>query len=310
MKKYIFTLFMGYAALQFTHACDVCGGAVTSPGGDALPGIFSNYIGWRSSLRTFNTSHIPLFNEVPWESRERIWSTELNGRYSPIRRLQFLGSLPFQYISKLEMSELNVISGLGDAMLRANLLVIDKDNKSDDKITNLFVGSALKLPTGKSQATSEELAIFNRNMLPSTGTVDVGFHADFVHRSKKWGVMSNQVLFFRGGGDHLYAFGNMYQGSLSSFYYEKKEKMAYIAEFGGTVLYTKSDIDLKFNTMNPYTGGLLIAPFIRINAFVGDFIFSSSLQVPAYQNLAKGYVTNRFTSSVSIIYQFNSKKNA
>jgi hypothetical protein len=303
MQKIIVAIF-GVALFHTSLACDVCGAAVGSPGGEVIPGIFTNFIGFRTQYRSFQTTHIPIFNEDPWQSKEEFWSADLFGRFSPIRQVQILGSLPFNRVNKSELGVNSITQGLGDAVIRVNYLAIDKEENEADRITNLFVGSSLKLPTGRWRVSDHELAIFNRNMLPGTGTFDYGFHLDFIHRKSSWGVMASQVFLVRGTQSNQYAFGNVYQGAISGFYYEKRSKYSMILEIGGNLLSTSSDIDLRFNEVNPYTGGIMVSPFIRGNAFIGNFILIGNLQVPLYQNLAKGYVNNQLTASIALVYQF------
>ena len=150
MKK-IYLILPILLVMNQANACDVCGGAVASPGGDAIPGIFSNFIGVNSSFRSFTSTHLTLFdNEIPIVSNELFANVSVSGRYSPVRRLQFLFNLPISRVEKEMEEERKVASGLSDASLRVNYLLFDRRNDSTQTYFNLFLGGSMKAPSGRS----------------------------------------------------------------------------------------------------------------------------------------------------------------
>lgn len=214
-------------------SCDVCGCAVSSPNGDVLPGIFNNYIGIGASSRSFSSSHLTLFEgEIPILSKEHFSLVNLHGRYSPTRRLQFYGNLPVSAVIKTEENETRSSSGLSDASLRANYLIIDWKKDSTESFVNLFLGSTLKMPTGRNEFRQDEKYFFHRNMLPGSGTFDIAFHVDFIYRKQSLGIAAYGTAMIRGQLINDYDFGNFYHSRVSVFRFFKFAKSSLMIDLG------------------------------------------------------------------------------
>lgn len=292
-----------------TLACDVCGCAVSSANGDVIPGIFTNYIGLGSSLRSFSSAHLTLFDdEVPLNTFEHFSVVNLHGRYSPIRRLQIYGNLPVSSVRKTENNETRYSSGLSDASLRVNYLAIDKKKDSTASFLNLFVGSTLKAPTGRNEFTKDEEYYFHRNMLPGSGTYDLGLHIDLIYRKKSVGMAFYGTSMLRGKIKDDYDFGNFYHARLSAFRFIQFNKSSLMLDLGMDFSLYEQDKNLRSNSFEEYTGGWMLSPTLRVNYNREKFIFSATAQLPMSQELADRQVTNNYTVQLNIIYLFNSKK--
>jgi len=290
-------------------ACDVCGCAVSSANGDVIPGIFSNYIGLGSSLRSFSSTHLTLFdNEIPRKSSEYFSVVHLHGRYSPTRRVQIYGNLPVSMVQKTENNETRSSSGLSDASLRVNYLVIDKKKDSSESFLNLFLGSTLKAPTGRNEFTANEEFYFNRNMLPGSGTFDVGLHIDLIYRKKSFGTAFYGTSILRGQVKDDYDFGNFYHSRLSAFHFVKFKKSSLMIDAGMDFSMYEQDENLRSNSFEEYTGGWMLSPSLRVNYNTEKLIFSATAQRPVAQELAQGQMANNYSVQLNIIYLFNSKK--
>ncbi len=295
--------------LNKAHACDVCGGAVSSTGGDVIPGIFSNYIGLNASFRSFTSTHLTLFeDEIPIVSNELFSSYSLHGRYSPIRRLQFLANVPVSLVAKeMEGEEQNAF-GLSDASFRVNYLLFDRRNDSTRTFFNLFLGSSIKTPTGRSEYRENEEYFFHRNMLPGSGTLDFGFHMDVLWRRGDYGATFNGSTVIRGTARNSYDFGNLYNARISGFRFFEIKKSKLMLDLGMEFTMTGQDRDMYYNSTDDYTGGWMLSPSLRVNYFWKDLILSVTAQRPVRQSLAEGQVVNNYTFQASVIYLLNQKK--
>lgn len=308
MKK-IFSSTALVLVMNSALACDVCGCAVSSANGDILPGIFSNYIGFGTSLRSFSSTHLTLFeNETPIQSFENFSLLNIHGRYSPMRRLQLYGNLPMSSVQKREGKETRYSTGLSDASLRVNYLVIDQKKDSLASFLNIFLGSTFKIPTGRNEFLKEEKYFFHRNMLPGSGTVDLGLHLDLIYRKKTAGVAFYGTTMFRGQIRNEYDFGNFYHSRLTAFHFFKFKKSSLMFDVGVDFSMYEQDKNLRSNTIEEYTGGWILSPTCRINYTTEKFIFSTTAQRPISQQLANSQVTNNYSIQFNVIYLINSKK--
>lgn len=307
MKSLFFVLSF-FVVTNQVNACDVCGGAVNSPGSDVIPGIFSDFLGLNSSFRSFSSTHLTLFeDEIPVQSRELFAVYSLQGRYSPTRRLQFLFNVPFSNVTKEMEGETRNASGFSDASLRVNYLLVDKMNDSTSTFFNLFLGSSLKAPTGRNAFRENEDYFFHRNMLPGSGTYDVGFHLDMFLRKRAYGLSLNSSVMLRGAIRGVYDFGNIYQTRLSGFRFFEFKKSTLMCDLGAEVAYNNPDRDLLFHTQDEYTGGWMVSPSVRVNYFWKQMVLSISAQKPLAQNLAQGQVVNNYAVQSSIIFLLKRK---
>jgi hypothetical protein len=306
MIKSIYSLLIGVTSACFALSCDVCGTAVSIPGSDALPGIYSNYLGLHGSFRRFETRHIPLLNEPSWLSQESFSSMELHGRYSPIRRLQFIANIPIHHIDKTEQGIREQIAGIGDISIRTNFLLVDKVDEQAKKVVNLFGGVTVKLPTGKYDLGPTTL-YYPENIRPGTGTFDFSFHLDFILRHSTWGLVMNQAYSLRGSQSNFYQFGDIFQQTVTGFYFHETSKHQLMIELGLQNLWMNKDWDRIASINNPYSGGVSIAPLIRPSYFYQEWIFNAALSMPIYQNLADNNVRQFFAWRLGAIFQIKNK---
>lgn len=287
-------------------ACDVCGCAVSGTNGDVIPGIFSNYIGLGSSLRSFSSTHLTLFdNEVPIQSTENFGLVNIHGRYSPFRRLQIYGNLPISSVQKKEENEIRYTSGLSDASIRTNYLVVDKKKDSTLSFFNVFVGATLKMPTGRHEFKKGEKYYFHRNMLPGSGTFDVGLHLDAIYRKKSNGIALYGTKLFRGQLNDEYDFGDFYHSRFSAFHFFEFKKSSLMLDVGADFTLYEQDLNLRSNTIEEFTGGWMLSPTLRINYNTEKVIFSATALRPIAQQLANNQVTNNYSIQLNVIYIIN-----
>jgi hypothetical protein len=291
------------------HACDVCGGTVSTPTGAAVPGIFSNFIGWNGSFRSFSSTHLTLFeHEIPVESEEQFMTMALQGRYSPVRRLQLLAHLPYSTVVKEMEGERRSASGFSDAVIRANYLMVDRSKDSTGTVLNLFLGSSVKLPTGRHAFRSSENYFFHQNMLPGTGAFDVGMHLDGFFRQNKYGITLNVAAIFRGAIRDQYDYGNAYQARVSAFRFFEFRQSSLMLDLGMELAVNGRDRDLTLQNLDDYTGGWMLSPSLRVNYNRKRVVLSVTAQRPVAQYLAENHVTNNIALQGSIIYLFKQRK--
>ncbi len=308
-NKSISVMAMLLLSLQ-SVACDVCGCAINPGGGEIVPGMFQHYFGARSNIRSFSSQHLTLFeDEIPLKTEEWFHTTEFHFRYSPHRRVQIFGFVPINALWKLEEEVMHTIQGMGDFRLRANYVVIDKkDDESGKPLMNLFLGSSLKMPTGRSEyRNTQEQSLFHRNMLPGTGSWDVAGHFDFVYGKNNFGGMLNATYMWRGSNNYQYDFGNLFVSQLTGFYKHKMNGSSFLFELGVSFVDMQPDLDTRWNELQVYSQGTMLAPMARVSYFKNNWMFQTSANKAAWEDMAQGQVSHNYHLEVGVMYFINGK---
>ena len=289
------------------NACDVCGCAINTSGNEVIPGVFQNYIGIRSNVRHFESLHYGLLGGTT-RSSEWFHTTEIFGRYSPHRRVQLIGFLPYNAVFKHEEGEWNIAEGLGDARLKANLLLIDHKDSIKDELLSVFFGNMIKAPSGRYDFKGDESQAFRRSMLPGTGTWDYTSSLDFIYRKKNVGGIVSAAYSIRGKNDLNYDFGNVISGQASLFYRLQGKARTFLFETG--VMYTnlQADYDLRFNEEQIYTSGEMISPMIKITTVGEKWSLFALANHALYQDLGKGRVKQFFQIDIGATFFLPTQK--
>lgn len=300
MKKWI----AGFALLLISYqsfACDVCGCAVNPGMGDVIPGVFSNYFGIRSNVRHFKSEHFSFLGEPPIHSDEWFHTTEIYGRYSPIRRIQIFGFIPYNAVAKSKNNQEFVFAnGIGDIRLKVNTLLVDKIDTVQESIFNVFVGGTVKFATGRYDFIEDESNTFRRTMLPGTGTIDYSLSADFIYRKNNIGGIASFNYTWRGENDLKYNFGNVSFGQISGFYQLKRPTSSYMFELGLIGTNLEADYDNRFNEKQIYTEGWMISPTVKVTRFSEKWSFFVSANKAAFQDVAQGQVKQRYQFDIGL----------
>lgn len=281
--------------------CDVCGCAINPGMGDVIPGVFSNYFGIRSNVRHFKSEHFSFMGEPPIHSDEWFHTTEIYGRYSPIRRVQILGFIPYNAVAKSEDKQENVwANGLGDIRLKVNTLLIDKIDTVQKSIFNVFVGGTVKFATGRYDFLDNESNYFRRTMLPGTGTIDYSLGTDILYRKNNLGGIASLSYTWRGENDLKYNFGNVTFAQLSVYYQLRRPNSSYMFEVGVVTTSLEADYDMRFNEKQVYTEGWMVSPMLKVTRFSEKWAVFAMFNKAAIQNLAQKQVQQRYQFDIGI----------
>lgn len=282
-------------------ACDVCGCAINTSSSEVVPGVFQNFIGLRSNIRHFESQHFGLLGGS-FQSKEWFHTTELFGRYSPHRRIQLIGFVPYNAVIKHEENEWYTAEGLGDARLRANFLLVDHKDTAEDQLLSVFIGNTIKVPTGRYDFRDSEQQAFRRNMLPGTGTWDYTLSSDIIFRRKNIGGILSAAYSIRGKNALNYDFGNVFGGQASLFYRKQGNGVTFLFEVGVMYTHLQSDYDLRFYEEQVYTSGDMLSPILKITSVAEKWSFFAMANHAAYQNLGQGRVKQHFQLDIGATY--------
>jgi hypothetical protein len=306
MKKLVFIFALLF--LNYNFACDVCGSASSSFSLGMLPGNQSHFVGIRSTVRTFKTTHPPLFGMKIPGSEELFTTTDLFMRFSLSKRFQLISVVPFVN-NRQTPDDTRVpftVRGLGDVSLLGNYVFIN----TTDSLTKKFkqsgsAGLGLKMPLGK----FDNSTINNRNMLPGSGSWDFMVNFSYSIQKGSWGFFNESSYSLKTANKDNFQFGNAFSSSNLAFYrWNINDDWRILPQLGIQFSQNQRDkidgyvTDLSFNggtQLNIQTGGMW---------FYKKWAFSPTVWIPLHQTLGEGYVNQKVFARFSINYFIPKKK--
>ena len=281
-------------------ACDVCGGSAGSPSfGTFVPTNF-HQIGLRSSVRGFKS----YLYGIEY-SRETIFQEELHARWQVHKRIQLIGSMPFQFARQTKTGYSDHIQGMADPSILTNYVLINKKDSLSEMRQFLSAGFGLKFPLGKTVVYSDP----QKNMYPGTGTTDMIFLATFYDQfSIKWGVQSEASYACKGTDKWGYRFGNSLSLNTAAVRKFQKGKYRWLTTTG-----FQFDYQAKARLHNERTEAQinnisLLSARVGANLIIPNWMFSLQFQQPVLQQINEGIVRQTNFTSFGIFRLIQKKR--
>lgn len=287
-------------------ACDVCGCASSSFSLGLLPSSNHHLIGLRTNIRTFRTTHPPLFGIQDPATQELFSSTDLFGRWKISRRFQMLAVVPYVVnLQSTDEKQIN-INGLGDISVLGNYVFV----QNTDSLTRHFkqagtVGLGVKAPTGKYDNTN----VNNRNMLPGTGTVDFIATLNYSIQKGSWGYLTESSFTYKTENKYDYQFGHALGTTHLAFYrWVIGENLRILPQLGFNYNYNFRDKIKGKVTDDSYNGGSILNAQATLSVLYKNWAFSANYFAPVHQHLGNGYVEQLTACRFSINYFITQRK--
>lgn len=269
-------------------ACDVCGCASSSFSLGLLPSSNHHFIGLRTSMRTFRTTHPPLFGIQEPSSSEFFTTTELLGRWKINQRFQLIGVVPYIINTQESVERKLLIQGIGDVTVLGNYVFIE----NTDSLTRNFkqagtFGLGVKAPTGRYDNTN----VNNRNMLPGSGTVDFLATLNYSLQKGSWGYLTESSFNYKTANKYDYQFGHALGTSHMAFYrWVLNENLRILPQLGFGYNHNFRDRIKGKVTDDSFNGGTLFNAQATLAVLYKNWAVSASYFQPLYQDLGNGYV--------------------
>lgn len=313
MRKYIVLLAL---ALAFNNvkACDICGCSSHGTTLGLLPGARNHFVGIRYNLNHFLGVHPPIGSDPGGKlSSDYFHSTEIWGRYSPIKRLQLYAFIPFKYSIQNEEGVKRHSYGVGDiSLLVSGVILQSNDSIRRGKMKHTWIiGLGVKAPTGSSRRIDQELGVVLPNMQPGTGSWDFSIVSNYKFMHHYWGLNVNASYRYNLPNKYRYQFGSRLLLSAHAF---RKimfplHNLTLIPQAGLVLDYAEKDIrNISKNEINEYSGGYFLHGEIRLNFYYKNFGFNLSAALPVAQHYGQGYINSKYRLSAGIKILFQSKK--
>ncbi|MES2519871.1 MAG: hypothetical protein V4585_17270 [Bacteroidota bacterium] len=290
MKKHIIIVFLIYLFLdnQKTFACDLCGCGNGGSFWGIMPQSHKSFFGVRYGYRSYDT-HLNLLGS---QTHEDFWKTELWARFYPVKKIQILAFIPYNFNKQtiIKTGKQLDTQGLGDASVLVNYNLV---NTLTDTIPrkfhhNLLVGGGVKLPTGKFQfdyLSNDEVA--NPNFQLGTGSTDFTANLFYTMRYKKWGFNYDFSYKINTQNSNEYRFGNRINSNISAIRFVNiGSDLMLIPNLG--ISYENSALDVKSGIKNSITGGETLFGSFGMETYFKKLSAGINYQSPITQNLSNG----------------------
>ncbi|MFC5271763.1 hypothetical protein [Adhaeribacter terreus] len=287
-------LFMG---AQKAQACDACGCGVGSYQFGILPQQTKNFVGIRYLQKSDKTT--PIHGS---QSEESFRSTEVWGRFYPLKRVQVLALLPYNYNFQKSDEKNTQVHGLGDALVLVNYNLLNNADSLYEKVKhNLFIGGGVKLPTGHFERKAEGAAL-NPNLQLGSGSLDFVANAMYTVRYDKIGLNTNVTYKYNTVNKNDFRFGNKFGAGTVLFSVLKVKEMAIMPNAGFSTELTAKDI--SYGDVLTESGGYVNMVSVGSEFYFKNFSMGVTGQKPVSQKVSDGYVEtgNRLLTHLTFMF--------
>jgi hypothetical protein len=285
-KSLIVTLLCTLIFSPAVYACDICGCGVGNFNPHMFPHLSKNFVSLNYYYRHYKTHLHDGGNE---ENKEYYHTIQLTAQYSPLKKLQLMGALPFQMNRQDGVHGYKTLNQVGDAVILANYRILDAYSTRANVRQTLLAGIGIKLPTGKYRYDhDDEGEVHNANFQAGSGSTDILLNSSYNIRLNKW-VMSGGVTFkINGNNQESYRFGDRFLGVLQGKYIKDFGQVSLIPNFG--ISYEKLEMDKSHGVIVDHTGGYSFQANAGIDInnrrWAAGFLF----QQPLSNKLAGGHI--------------------
>ena len=267
-------------ALTFSaglRACDVCGGVGSTPSIGLFASTRFHLVGFHSSYKSYNSY---LYNIR--HSSEKLLVSDLNFRVQLHKRVQLIGSMPYQLSFQKTDFGSKLVHGFGDLNLISNFIVLNKRDSSGLSRNFLSIGAGLKLPTGKNGQASDPL----KNLYPGTGSWDWTLIGNYIRQfSPKWGWQSELSYSIKGKDVNDFKYGNVLSLNSQAILNSKFKAYRLISSFGfNGEHHDETSFDSNSLELSKRYGGYILSARSSVNLMTFRWLFSVYIQQPFLQN--------------------------
>jgi hypothetical protein len=306
MKYFICSALLCLGAVVQTFACNVCG---CSAGGDylgILPQYYDHYVGLQYQFRSFHSEHEPLRYGDPMERSKQYYNTlQLRAHYNLSNRVQLFAFVPYYSNIQQQDGVRTTTSGIGDASVLANVVLLRKDKPNEQWQQLLMAGGGVKLPIGR----YEGITVMDREGLPNmqtgTGSWDFITDVNYTLRRKNAGINLDASYTFTTASREQYKYGNRLNSSLLGFYSFNRHKLKLLPQAGFRYEYVLHDYDnYPKKWLNEQTGGHMLFASVGAQAYYNHWGIQAMYHIPLAQHYADGNVTAVTRTEAGILYLF------
>lgn len=284
-----------------THACQICGCAVSNRLNGLLPFYQTGYIGLNYHSSLFRTLHpVSILKPDQVISHEKSKYMDLSLRYRLSKRWQTTLSLPVQRLERREEGVTTSIEGLSDPSLGLTYIVYQPD--SNKRKIGQYLSLSAYYKAGLQKYNPDESPYFQIG----NGAHSWSAGGLYTLTIKKW-IWNTEYMFMHvGTAPGNYHFGNRHSFG-QNFYFTYKRRASLILPSLGT-LYEVNGVDYVAQVKQDYTGGSVHLFQAGIDFYFKSFQVNCKYSKPVIQKLNEGQTTEGARIRLGFFYYFTQKK--
>ena len=279
------------------YACDACGCGVGSYQFGILPQQTKNFVGIRYQTKSDESTP---YHDL--QTKEQFQSMEIWGRFYPVKKVQVLALVPFNYNRQETDNIPTEVKGLGDAVVLINYNLLNNTDSLYQMVKhNLFVGGGLKLPTGKADHEIEGNEL-NPNIQLGSGSLDLIANLMYTVRYNKIGLNTNVTYKYNSTNKNEFRFGNKLGAGAALFSVLNVKDCAIMPNAGFSTELTAKDSHYKSELKE--SGGQINFLTLGTEFYFKNFSAGVTAQKPVSQNVSEGFVktNNRFLTHLTFMF--------
>jgi len=273
-------------------ACDVCGCSASAQTLGILPRAAFNFIGLQWTYQQFDSDHPALFDDNRREQSTQVYHTaQLWGRYNLGSRLQMFAFLPVRSTVHVQDRVRSTESGLGDASVMLNAVVLRESGWDTAVQHSLIAGGGVKLPTGRYAGVRDADRQGLPNLQPGTGSVDFLVNASYTVRAGRTGLNADAAYTISLANNADYRYGNRFNAGLLLFRSLSRKRMQLLPQAGLRLeASTRDYTSWSRGWQNTTSGGTMLFAAAGVQGYRGKVGLRLLGQIPVAQRFAAGYV--------------------
>lgn len=304
MKQFVLAILLLSLSVN-SYACDICGCAANAFSVGMLPNSKHHFLGVRSTFRWFESKPAPDGHGFRETSQQFFTTTEVFGRYKIGNRFQVQAFVPYVYNQKTDSVRMN-IQGLGDIVALGNYIFVDNMDSLNAKVRHSgTIGIGVKTPTGK----FFKLGFEELNMLPGTGSIDFLANLNYSVQFGKFGLQNETGFTYKTENKYKYQFGNALSISQMAFYrWDINSDLKLIPQIGVNFMHNWKDRKNGELSEDTFNGGNIYNGQINLFVLYRNVGVNAQVFVPIYQQLNRGYVSQKSMFRIGLTYFFEITK--
>jgi hypothetical protein len=273
-----------------SSACDACGCSIGGDSWGIMPNNYRHFVGLRFQYRSYHNSH-PILTDHPSSGNttgdDYFYRSEIMGRFVLHPRLMLFATLPYRYNERMEEGIKTTTSGMGDASLQLQWMVLRPGCADWKHALQLSAGS--EAPTGKF-TFSHDVPISLQN---GSGSWDwmAGFNYTIRFRNAGMTIEGTRRINGYSNEGFGYDWGNSTSGGAKLFTTIHQDSSAtWMPWTGINAEYYETNLENKtYQIKASYTEGHLISWNAGLDYYSSNYGFSLEAGLPLVNQLSSGY---------------------
>ncbi len=293
MKKILTAVVLMLVLSSEALACDICGCGVGSSYIGILPEFNKKIFGVRYRYSSL-VSHLGADGTNTYlTSKEHYRTAEVWGGWNITKRFRIMATVPYSFNERINQGAAYNKSGIGDITFSGFYQLINKRktlNNNKMLVQSLWLGAAVKAPTGKYSPSDKESTNNNINLFQlGTGSTDFVASAMYDLRLQDAGINTMASYKINTSNKYDYTYGNKLNLSTQAYYKFRILQKLTVAPNAGLLYETASkDMDGKYSAH--MSGGNILMGTFGVETAFSKISIGANWQSPLSQNLASRFV--------------------